>query len=40
MDHLRYKFMNAFDAAMNNVAGRFKYLAGLEAFYGATSSTT
>jgi 1,4-alpha-glucan branching enzyme len=26
MDHLRYKYLNAFDAAMNNIAGRFKYL--------------
>ena len=26
MDHLRYKYMNAFDAAMNNIAARFKYL--------------
>ena len=27
MDHLRYKYLNAFDAAMNKVAGAFKYLA-------------
>jgi len=27
MDHLRYKYLNAFDAAMNHVAGAFKYLA-------------
>lgn len=25
-DHLRYKYMNAFDSAMHNVAARFKYL--------------
>lgn len=27
MDHLRYKYLNAFDAAMHKVAGAFKYLA-------------
>ena len=27
MDHLRYKYLNAFDAAMHRVAGAFKYLA-------------
>ena len=27
MDHLRYKYLNAFDAAMHKVAGVFKYLA-------------
>ena len=27
MDHLRYKYLNAFDAQMNKVAGAFKYLA-------------
>jgi 1,4-alpha-glucan branching enzyme len=26
MDHLRYKYLNAFDTAMNDVAARFKYL--------------
>ena len=28
MDHLRYKYMNEFDKAMNDVASRFEYLAG------------
>jgi 1,4-alpha-glucan branching enzyme len=28
MDHLRYKYLNAFDAAMHDVASRFKYLCG------------
>ena len=26
MDHLRYKYMNAFDASMHDIASRFKYL--------------
>ena len=27
MDHLRYKYMNAFDTEMHDIASRFKYLS-------------